>query len=101
MAISWDDCIEGSCEVMVSPLPVRTPRPLEIRTVPAARRVYFVDVNKPNSTRILTRARELLGERGFETPEPFVKRNPSKPLHIKALDRIARQRALILCGPAD
>jgi hypothetical protein len=101
LAIRWDDRIEGSGEVMVSPLPVRTARPLAIRTRPAARRVTFVDVNKPNSSRILARARELLGERGFETPEPFVKRNPSKPLHKKALDRIARQRALILCGPAD
>ena len=101
MAISWSDWIDGRGGVLVSPLPVRAARPLAIRTVPDARRVAFVDVNKPNSTRILTRARELLADRGFETPEPVVKRNPSKPLHRKALDRIARQRGLILCGPGD
>ncbi|HSK05234.1 MAG TPA: hypothetical protein VK932_28495 [Kofleriaceae bacterium] len=95
-------CDDGSCELLISPIPRPRVRELRVSVRPKRRRVRFLDARKPNSLAILRQAGELLRAQGIEVePEIRIKDDPSRPLDAGVLDWIARDEGLILCGVAD
>lgn len=95
-------CDDGSCELMISPIPRPRVQALQVSTRPRKRRVVLVDSRKPNSIVVLRQVAALLAARGIEVdPEIRVKDDPSRAMDAGVLDWIARDEGLILCGIAD
>jgi hypothetical protein len=94
------ECADGSCEILISPMPNPAPIKLAVRTRATRRRVVFIDSHKPNSTRILELAAERLRTRGVDV-EIVLKADPSMPLPDSLLDAFAAERGLLLSAVND
>jgi len=95
------DCIDGSCELLVSPVPRVRPRPLAVTGAPRRRRVLFVDSGKPNSDRILALARSALTGQGVEVGPPLRKRRASRLADEELLRQAAGDDGLVLLAVND
>ena len=95
------DCIDSSCEMLVSPIPRVRPRPLAVNAVPRRRRVLFVNSGKPSSDRILELAGRALAGHGVEVAEPLRKARASRLADPDLLDRAARDDGLVLFAVND
>ena len=95
------DCIDGSCELLVSPIPRVRPRPLAVTGAPRRRRVLFVDSGKPNSARILELAGRALAGQGVEVGQPLRKQRASRLADEELLRRAASDEGLVLVAVND
>jgi len=95
-------CGDISCEFLVDPIPRPKPAPFTVTTSPMLKQVVLVDNDKPNSLAILRRTQELLRERGVAVKDEIrVKKNASIAFDDGALDELAAEGGLILCGVSD
>lgn len=95
-----DDC-DTACEILVSPMPTPRPQPIAVVLRPRARRVVFLDTNKPNSPAILAGAAAILARHGVEIAPVMKKPTSSRPLDDPELEKLAHDPGLIVCGVAD
>lgn len=95
------DCIDGSCELLVSPIPRVRPRPLAVTGAPRRRRVIFIDSGKPNSAKILELAGRALADHGVEVAPPLRKARASRLADAGLLERAARDEGLVLFAVND
>lgn len=90
-----------SCALLINPVPRPVMKEVHIRTAPELRRVVFVDTNKPNSIRIVSRARELILARGVESAPIEIKEFGSRPIPEALFERLKAERSLIVLGVGD
>jgi hypothetical protein len=95
------DCVDASCEPLVSPIPRVRARPLAVTGVPRRRRVIFIDSGKPNSARILELAGRALADHGVEVAQPLRKARASRLADPDLLERAARDEGLVLFAVND
>jgi nucleotide-binding universal stress UspA family protein len=101
-ALRIESCDSSSCELLVDPIPRPRPESLTVSTRPAVDQVVLVDNGKPNSMAILRGAQALLRERGIDVAEEIpVKASAGIPLDEALLERLARERGLVLLGVND
>ena len=101
MTRKTERCDDTSCEILVSPMPTRRPRPLSIQTQPRARRVRFVDSTKNNSDAILSRARDALQAQGIPVDGILSKRRASQVMEVPLLDQLEAYEGLVVCTVND
>jgi hypothetical protein len=97
---SLTSCGDISCEFLVDPIPRPAPPPFAVNS-PAKRRVVLLDHRKPNSRTILTRAAQILRDRGVDVPDVIQKAGAGTPMSPGILDRLAGEEGLVLCGVSD
>jgi hypothetical protein len=95
-------CDDIACETLVDPIPRPSPPPFTVHVKPAIPQVLLVDNDKPNSMRILKATQAVLKKRGVDVRDEIpIKENAGKAMPAAMLDKLATERALVICGVND
>ena len=95
-------CGDVSCEFLVDPIPRPAPAEFTVTMRPSEAKVQLVDHKKPGSLAILSRAQEILRDRGVRVADEILeKESASVAMDESMLDELARRGGLVLCGVSD
>ena len=101
-ATSIVSCDDIACETLVDPIPRPEPPPFTVHIKPEIAQVLLVDNDKPNSMAILKRTQAVLKKRGIDVRDEIpIKENAGRAMPADMLDRMAKEKGLVVCGVND
>lgn len=94
-------CGDTSCEFLVDPIPRPRPAPFAVRLRPEVDEVVLVVNQKPNALQILERTQAILRARGVRVREAIYRKTAGGAVRGELLERLKRERGLVLSGVND